>query len=276
MSGYILPTLYAMFIWWFSTGFILFLDGLPRRTFRWSMLGATVLLAAMLQGLAVSAAAPTVAGAYCAFTCAVLVWAWQEMAFLMGFLTGPRKQACERACHGWRHFLHAIGAILYHELAIIVGAALVVAVTWGQPNQIGTWTFLALWGMRQSAKLNLFLGVRNLNDEWLPDHLAFLKPYLTKRPMNLLFPFSITIATIVAVLVVQAALAPGASEFEVAGLLLLGSMLALGILEHWFLVLPLPADALWRWVLRGRDRAGMSFGGGHRFHTSDSRSWRRT
>ena len=38
-----LPVLYALFVWWFSTGLILYLDGLPRRTFRWSMLGATVL-----------------------------------------------------------------------------------------------------------------------------------------------------------------------------------------------------------------------------------------
>ena len=30
--------------------------------------------------------------------------------------------------------------------------------------------------------------------------------------------------------------------------------MTLAILEHWFLVLPLPAAALWRWSLRLRDR----------------------
>ena len=31
-----------------------------------------------------------------------------------------------------------------------------------------------------------------------------------------------------------------------------GTLLTLAILEHWFLVLPLPADALWSWGLRSR------------------------
>ena len=43
MSAYALPILYALFVWWFSTGLILYLDRLPRHTFRWSMLGATAL-----------------------------------------------------------------------------------------------------------------------------------------------------------------------------------------------------------------------------------------
>jgi putative photosynthetic complex assembly protein 2 len=43
-----LPVLYALFLWWFSTGLILYLDGLPRRSFRWSMLVATGLLGAAL------------------------------------------------------------------------------------------------------------------------------------------------------------------------------------------------------------------------------------
>ena len=41
-----LPALHGLLIWWFSTGLILFLDGLPKRTFRWSMAAATVLLIA--------------------------------------------------------------------------------------------------------------------------------------------------------------------------------------------------------------------------------------
>ena len=34
-----------------------------------------------------------------------------------------------------------------------------------------------------------------------------------------------------------------------------GTLLALAILEHWFMVLPLPANALWSWGLRSRDAA---------------------
>ena len=62
---------------------------------------------------------------------------------------------------------------LYHELAIIGSAIAIVALTWHQPNQIGMWTFMVLWWMHQSAKLNVFFGVRNLNEEFLPEHLTF-------------------------------------------------------------------------------------------------------
>ena len=42
---------FALFIWWFSTGLILYLDGLPRATFAWSMTGATIILAAVTLAL---------------------------------------------------------------------------------------------------------------------------------------------------------------------------------------------------------------------------------
>ena len=34
--------------------------------------------------------------------------------------------------------------------------------------------------MRQSAKLNVFLGVRNLSEEFLPQHLHYLQSYFTR------------------------------------------------------------------------------------------------
>jgi G3E family GTPase len=148
--------------------------------------------------------------------------------------------------------VHAVQTSLWHELAIIAGAAMVVWCTWGGTNQVGTWTFMILWWMHQSAKLNVFLGVRNLNEEFLPEHLGFLKAFLTKRPMNLLFPFSVTISTVVGVLLVQQAIATGASSAEAAGATFLATLMALAILEHWFLVLPLPSAKLWSWGLASR------------------------
>lgn len=254
MLAYALPVLYALLVWWFSTGVILYLDGLPRRTFVWSMAGATAVLAASLYGLALSSGDGTVAGAFIAFSCGVLIWGWHEISFLMGFVTGPRTYACPESCAGWRHFGHGVQAILYHELAIVATAAAVVILTWGETNQIGTWTFMILWWMRLSAKLNLFLGVPNLHHEFLPAHLHYLGSFLTRKPMNLLFPVSVTVASLIALVLVQSALADHASAFQTAGAMLLATLLALAILEHWFLVLPLPDAALWRWAMRSRDR----------------------
>ena len=252
MIAYLWPALFALFVWWASTVAIIYLDNLPRPTFKWSMIGATVVFAVALYGLKQSARDTSTAGAYWAFTWGLLAWGWQEMSFYMGFVTGSRKAPCREGCGGFAHFVHAVQTSLYHELAIIAAAAAVVALTWDGPNQVGTWTFMVLWWMHQSAKLNVFFGVRNLNEEFLPEHLEFLKSFLRKRSMNLLFPVSVTVSTVITVLVAKAALAGGANVAERAGYTFLTVLMALAILEHWFLVLPMPAGAIWQPGLKSR------------------------
>jgi putative photosynthetic complex assembly protein 2 len=251
MGEFLLPLGYTLFVWWFSTGVILYLDGLPRHTFRWTLGASTALLVGALWALIHTRDDTSVSGAYCAFTCALLVWAWQEVAFLLGVVTGPRRTPCPPGARGLARFLYAAETVLYHELALI-GLALAVATCVGQgANPVGLWTYLVLWGMRQSAKLNIFLGVRNLGESFLPEHLAYLASYFQRRPMNVLFPISVTVGTGAAALVWwQLLVEGGGSPFQRAGLALTGTLLALGALEHWLLVLPLPSEALWRWGLR--------------------------
>ena len=203
MNGFALPAAFAALVWWFTTGVILYLDGLPARTFRWSMAGASVVTACAVYALRSSAADLSVGGAYCAFSCAILVWGWLEMSFLMGFVTGPRKTGCSETCSGWRHFVHATQAIIYNELATLAAAVAIAALTWGASNRLALWTFLVLWSMRLSAKLNLFFGVPNVGDKLLPAHLKYLKSFFRTRAMNFLFPLSVTSSSIVLVLLVQ-------------------------------------------------------------------------
>jgi putative photosynthetic complex assembly protein 2 len=103
--------------------------------------------------------------------------------------------------------------------------------------------------MRLSAKLNLFLGVPNVGEKFLPAHLQYLKGFFKKRPMNLLFPLSISASTIVFTVLAQRFMATE-EPFKVVGYALTLSLLALAILEHWFMVLPLPSEKMWRWALR--------------------------
>lgn len=248
---YALPIGATAFAWWGATGVIAFLDGLPRRTFPTSFVGATVVALLSLYGLWTTRADTSVAGAYLSFACGLGVWAWLEMSFLMGFVTGPRRHACPLGCAGRKHFVHAIEAILWHELAILAGAVAVVGIAWHDANRFGALAFLLLWGMRTSAKLNMFFGVRNLGEAFLPDHLRYLLSFFRRRAMNLLFPVSITAGTGITVYFVKAALGAG-DEASAVGHTLLATLAGLGVLEHWLLVLPLPGDALWRWSLEGR------------------------
>jgi len=245
-----MTVLFAMFLWWFSTGAILYLDRLPRSTFRWSMTGATVLLVAALFGL--SASSSGAGGSYdavLAFSCALIIWGWHEMSFLMGHVTGPCDFECPPGTRGFARFWLATQTVIYHEVAIVFTIAGVAYLSWGEPNQIGVQTLLLLWVMRLSTKFNLFLGVPRHHEGMLPTHLAFLQSYFRDRPMNWLFPLSVTGATVLTVILFQRAMAPGATEFEATGYALLATLSALGLVEHWFLVVPVPDERLWAWAI---------------------------
>lgn len=242
---------YVLFVWWFSTGSVLLLVGLSRRHDGLLKAGALVLFVTALAGLAVSSRLASVAGAYCVFTCAILLWGAVEISLLTGWITGPRPLACPRDCTAVDRVWFALQAIAYHEFALIATAGLVFAVTAGAPNQLGWWTFAAMLVLRQSAKINLFLGVRTLNDELMPAQVDFLRSYFARKPINALFPFSVTAATAAAAWLAMAAVDAEAG-FDSLAYALLGSLVALGALEHWFMVLPMPVVDLWRWSMRGQ------------------------
>jgi putative photosynthetic complex assembly protein 2 len=203
-----------------------------------------------LAGLAHTAHQTGVTGAYCAFTCALLAWGWNELSFLTGWITGPQKTAILKCTTGWPRFVASFKAVVWHELAILMVGFAIVFITWDAPNQVGTGTYLVLWIMRTSAKLNLFFGVRNLSEEFLPAHLAYLDSFFKRRHMNAFFPFAVAAASASLWRLADFANQTMTTPAQVVGSVLVGTMLALAILEHLMLVLPLDTTALWRWALR--------------------------
>jgi putative photosynthetic complex assembly protein 2 len=249
MTAVAIAVPYVLFVWWFSTGLVLFFVGLSARHDLLLKVGATVLFIAALAGVAVSSQLTSGAGAYCAFTCAILLWGAIEISLLAGWITGPRPEFCPCGCTISDRIWFALQATAYHEIALVVTAGLVFAVTAGAPNQLGWWTFAALLILRQSAKLNLFLGVRTLNDELLPAQVSFLQSYFARKPMNAFFPLSVTLAMAAAAFLAVAAIGP-VSNFQALAYSLLATLVALGALEHVFMALPLPVVNLWRWSVR--------------------------
>lgn len=252
--GHLAPILYMLFLWWFTTGLILWLDRLGPAARRWSIAGAGILALASLWLLAGTAAQASRADAYIAFTAATLIWGFVELTFLSGVVTGPRRRPCPPGARGLQRFLAALAALLYHELALLLAGLVVLAIVGAQG--IGFQAYAALWIMRQSAKLNLFLGVRNPGEQFLPPQLEYLSSYFRKRPMNLLFPWSVLVLSAAAAWLIAELLRLPPAEPAATRLALLASLVVLGLLEHWFLVLPINIEALWRWSLRrrGRDR----------------------
>jgi len=241
---------FAVFIWWFSTGIVILLNRMSRTAVALSLVLSSLLGVAALFGLAHTAQQTGVTGAYCAFTSALLVWGWNELTFLTGWITGPRTTALPVEAVGWPRFVQSLRAVLWHELAILLVGCAIVAITWNAPNQVGTGTYLVLWTMRTSAKLNLFLGVRNLSEEFLPAHLAYLESFFRRRRLNIFFPFALALASMCLWWLVGYASNPLASQAQSVGAVLVATLLALAIVEHLMLVLPVDTTALWRWALR--------------------------
>ncbi len=249
MVEIVAPIAFAAFLWWSTTGGILYLDSLPARTFRASLAAAAIVMMAGFLVLAISSGDTTVSGAYLGFASAIAIWAFIEVSFLLGYVTGRKHRIPTNEGRPVAHFFQAIDTIIWHELLIVSAAAAVAVLSWNAPNPVGFWTFMILWAMRSSAKLNLHFGVRNLGTDLLPPHLAHFAHYLRRRSMNLLFPLSVTIATAVTIHVGGNAIAADDPAVRAGGLLL-ATLLALGTLEHWLMVLPLSVDDIWSWAKR--------------------------
>lgn len=241
-----IAALVALFVWWFSTGAILWAvkraDGRGRGAHGRAVLAGLPALVAGVAGVIVSAGQP--GAAYVPFLSALAIWGWIELAFLTGCVTGPSRAPLPRLTTGGARFRAAWAVLAWHELLLTAGLVAVFALTWGAETQMAFWTYAVLWGARISAKLNIFLGVPRINEGFLPEPLAHLPSYFRRGPASALFPVSILCLTGA----VFAWVARVAVTGEV-GFALLATLTALALVEHWLMVLPLPDERLWRWAM---------------------------
>lgn len=243
------PALFALLVWWLSTGGILYVTGLSAWTHRWSVFLASVLAVLGLWGIVETATVATPAAAYVSFIFALAVWGWHELTFLLGLVTGPVRTPLPPRVAGTRRFWLATGSVIYHELALAMTLVVIAGVSWGQPNQVALWTYVVLWVMRLSAKFNLYLGVRNFTLDLVPAHMRYLSTYFGPRNRNALMPASVLGGGGVLLWLGSVALAARESPFEATGTMLVATLLALALLEHLFLALPVKDRVLWQWAI---------------------------
>lgn len=240
---------FAVLCWWFGTGIILWLDRLPAASFRWSMGAWSMLLLLSFAGVHYSMQTVSVGNAYLAFGSVIVMWGWHELAFLTGWLTGPRKIELDAQAQGWQRFVQAFQVVLHHELALLLNFAVLWFMQGQHPNHLALCTFALLWCMRVSAKLNLFFGVVENGASYLPAHLRYLASYFRHRRMTACF-----VITFVAACLTFGWLIFQAQQGVVAvttGWVLLASLLGLAIVEHLLMVFPWPLQRLWGWALSG-------------------------
>lgn len=242
----VLPVVVAVVLWWLSTIVLLWRLRLPRQTFALTLGIVSLLLVAGCASVYLSLDEPSTQGAYLAFGGALAIWCWHETVYFLGVVTGPRPLACPAHCSAWQRFAYGVQASLYHELAVIATALVLIALTLDAANTIATQAFVVLWLMRWSTKMNIFFGVSNLHEEFWPVRLRYLGSYVTTARGNLFFPVSVALAALLAAWVGAPIWAGGAAAFETTGAALVLTLLGLACLEHVFLMIPVPDQWLWR------------------------------
>jgi putative photosynthetic complex assembly protein 2 len=254
MSSHLLAALLVIVSWWAGTAIVLVLAWLKRATLGATLRVSGALALAGVGVIAVTCRETSVGAAVAGFLGALGVWSGHELAFLTGAVTGPRTVACRADARGLTRFALATQAVLHHELALFITAALLTLLSWGAPNTVGRDAFLVLWVMRISAKLNVFLGVRNFAEEFLPQRARYLTTYFRRAPWNPLLPVSVLGGAGGVGWLIARAIADASDSGLALGHTLVATLLALAVVEHVFLALPLPAEAaLWRRILRWID-----------------------
>ncbi len=239
---YLLPLLTVVVVWLGLTFGLIWLNRRGQRVAGWAVLLSLPLLFVAHSELLVTRHDLSVAGAYRAFIAGLLVWSWHELAFYSGILAGPRRKPCPPNAQGWQRFIYAMGTHLYHQLTCLLELGLLIWLLQDAGNWIGPLTFGLCWALQQSAKLNVLYGARALQVELFPAHLAFLASYWRPGPASAFFRPSVSVATLLALMLW---LSVGSHLGDPAGvrLALIASLLTLGALEHWMLLLPVPAPA---------------------------------
>lgn len=242
----------AVFLWWFFTGAILCRVRLADRqggdAHLWSVILGFPFAVIGMWGIHDRAADPSAMGAGLAFFAALMVWGWIELAFLSGIVTGPHRGPAPSGATVWRRFLAAWGTIAYHEVLLLAALTMMTYIALQADNPFGLLTFAVLFAARISAKLNLFFGVPRINTDFLPLPLAHLASHFRRARPTVLLPLSVlALALLTGFWLTRyaGAVTPG----DRTGYTLLAVLSLLALLEHLFMVVPLPDDKLWRWML---------------------------
>ena len=109
----------AVLLWWLMTGLALMSVHQPNALRQPIFLLATILAAAALWGVEANAAQHTTMATVTGFAMGLLIWAWLELSYLMGYITGPVKRPAREGMTWPERFYNALGTTIYHEVLVV-------------------------------------------------------------------------------------------------------------------------------------------------------------
>jgi putative photosynthetic complex assembly protein 2 len=258
-AGLLLPFAAVIALWFAGTGLVAMIHHRLRQSFARSLIIAAICAFAGLALIVLTAHSLEVWAIYASFLGGLLIWSWHEISFLTGAVTGSHRDPCPPGACGWQRFSLATMALLHHELALAMTAALLLSLGAMTANPTGAYAFALLLIFRLSSKLNIYRGVPHLSDELLPAHLGYLKSFFGPRSFHAVLALSIfAIIGLAGLFAISFANASSPGAAAQAGLLCCLSLLA--ALEHLFFAVPFRDSALWGWALGPRDSRDLGEG----------------
>lgn len=237
------PVLIAILAWWVGTGVVLYLQQRIRPVRKPLIISLGLMASISLLAMVIGAQGIDIWQSYLGFFAAITLWGSIELSYYTGLIGGVHKRACPAGCDTGKRFRLALGASIWHELSVLFAGGVVMTLLHNADNLTGLYTFLVLWLMRWSAKLNLFFGVPNFNTDWFPKRLAYAHSYIRRAPVSWFFPVSVLLACFFAAKMITTGLA--SPEVQSLVFILPGVLLSLAIVEHLFMALPIADSELW-------------------------------
>ncbi len=249
----ILPFAVVTVLWFVSTGLVAMINHRLRQSFGRAVIIAGVCASLGLALLVFTSHSTSVWAAYASFVGGLLIWSWHEISFLTGAVAGSHRDVCPPDAKGWQRFSMATMALIHHEIALAMTAALLLSLGAMTSNPTGAYTFALLLIFRLSSKLNIYWGVPNMSDELLPLHLSYLKSYFGPKRLQPMLVLS-TLAIISLGGYFANAAINAVQPYEAVQASLLCCLCMLAALEHLFLAIPFRDSALWNWALETKNK----------------------
>ena len=106
-------------LWWLFTGLAL-ISAHQRPPIKNLLFGlSTVVAIGCIASVPYISVDPSLGAILFGFLFALLIWAWLELMFLMGIVTGPNKSLAPPGLGLGQKFKRALATMIYHEVVVI-------------------------------------------------------------------------------------------------------------------------------------------------------------
>lgn len=254
MTTVFLPIAFVVFVWWISTGVVLWLARGLDRQIHLRLIVMTILCALGFAGVIISSANATVGSVYLAFMSAIAIWAWVEFTFLTGLITGSEAKPCPTNVNEVKRFWLAFKTICHHEYALLAMMCLLAGLDTTAGTGMAIKTFALLWILRLGAKLTIFSGVPRLSTNMMPERIAYMTTYFRHDRIGIGFWVSVTCCSLFLVASTYVLATGSLTPVSQTQILILSTLVGLALLEHVFMVLPFSESSLWQWAMLKEDK----------------------